>query len=215
MSILIDAGITRVGASRIVRNTYSLLSTTLLFTALVSWATMDVNLGFPIYIGALIGSFVLLFVIMKQRNSAMGLVALFGFAALEGVALGPTVSHYLKSPGGNEVVTEATFLTAAAFVGLSAYVHITRKDFSAWAGMLMTGLVVVVVASLIGFFIPSSAYQLMVASLSAIVFSGYILYDTSRLILGGETNYIMATLSLYLDVLNLFLALLRLLGGRR
>jgi modulator of FtsH protease len=81
--------------------------------------------------------------------------------------------------------------------------------------MLMTGLVVVVVASLIGFFIPSSAYQLMVASLSAIVFSGYILFDTSRLILGGETNYIMATLSLYLDVLNLFLALLRLLGGRR
>jgi modulator of FtsH protease len=122
----------------------------------------------------------------------------------------------MRTPTGATVVSEASLLTAAVFVSLSAYVHITKKDFSAWGGMLFTGLIVLIVASVIGlFFLSSSAYQLTLSAISAIIFSGFILFDTSRLVRGGETNYIMAALSLYLDVLNLFLDLLRLLSSDR
>jgi len=101
-----------------------------------------------------------------------------------------------------------------AFLSLSAYVHVTRRDFSALRGMLFVGLVVVVIASIIGIFVPSQAFQMAIAGVSALVFCGYILYDTSEIIHGGETNYILAAMRLYLDILNLFMSLLRLLSRR-
>ena len=130
------------------------------------------------------------------------------------LSLGPTIHMYLHMPQGSTTVAEASGLTALAFVALSAYVHITRKDFSFLSGMLFVGLIVVVVASLVGLFVPSQAYQMTIAAVSALLFCGYILYDTSDIIHGGETNYIVAAMRLYLDILNLFLSLLRLLSRR-
>lgn len=200
--------------SRVLKNTYTLLAGTLLFTAGITWVTQDTTLSPWAYLGSIIGSFALLFVTMRLRNSALGLLALFGFAGLEGFSLGPTINFYLHTPNGSATVADASGLTALAFVALSAYVHISRKDFSAWSGMLFVGLVVVVVASVIGLFVPSQAYQMALAGVTALLFCGYILYDTSEIIHGGETNYIMAAMRLYLDILNLFLSLLRLLSRR-
>jgi|SRR5450631_69870 len=210
----VRTGYAESSESRVLKNTYTLLSGTLLFTAGVTWVTQDIHLSPFAYLGSIIGSFVLLFATMRLRNSAMGLLALFGFAGLEGLSLGPTINFYLHTPQGSTTVAEASGLTALAFVALSAYVHVSRKDFSAWSGMLFVGLIVVVVASLVGLFIPSQAYQMAIAGLSALLFCGYILYDTSDIIHGGETNYIMASMRLYLDILNLFMSLLRLLSRR-
>ena len=201
--------------SRVLKNTYTLLSATLLFTAAVTWATQGVRLAPGAYFACVIGSFALLFVTMRLRNSGFGLLALFGFAGLEGFALGPVISQYTHAPGGSSVVATAAGLTAAAFLGLSTYAQVSRRDFSAWGSMLFAGLLVVVVAGLINLFVGSSAASLALAAVSSILFCGYIVYDTSRIVQGGEANYIMATLQLYLDILNLFLSLLRLLGGSR
>jgi len=162
----------------------------------------------------MIGSFGLLFAVIGLRNSAFGLLALFGFAGLEGLSLGPVINAYLHTPNGSTTVAEASGLTALAFLALSAYVHITRRDFSALRGMLFVGLIVVLVASIIGIFVPSQAYQMAIAGVSALLFCGYILYHTSEIIHGGQTNYILAAMQLYLDILNLFMSLLRLLSRR-
>ena len=151
---------------------------------------------------------------MGLRNSAYGLLALFAFAGLEGLSLGQIVRMYLHMPGGSDTVAGAAGLTALAFLSLSAYVHVTRRDFSAWRGMLFVGLIVVVVASFVGIFVHSLAYQMALSSVCALLFCGYILYDTSDIIHGGETNYIMASVRLYLDIINLFLSLLQLLSRR-
>jgi modulator of FtsH protease len=201
-------------ATRVLKNTYILLSGTLLLTAAVTWGTREIPLPTWAYLGSIIGSFVLLFVTMRLRNSGLGLLALFGFAALEGLSLGQVINAYLHTPNGASTVADATGLTALAFLGLSTYVHVSGKDFSALRGMLFVGLIVVVVASVIGLFVPSQAYQMTLAAVSALLFCGYILYDTSDIIHGGETNYIMATMRLYLDILNLFMDLLRLLSRR-
>jgi len=200
--------------SRVLKNTYTVLAATLLLTAFVTWATHDLGLSPWISLGALIGAFALLFAIIHLRNSGLGLLALFGFAGLQGLGIAPTINFYLHTPNGTATVADATGLTALAFFALSAYVHVTRRDFSALRGMLFVGLIVVVVAGLVGMFIPSQAYQLTVAAVSSLLFCGYILYDTSDIIHGGETNYIIAAMRLYLDILNLFLSLLRLLSRR-
>lgn len=215
MTTLVSRSTVGIEVSNLIKNTYALLSASLLFTAAVSWAAMDLHLPLWAYLSCIIASFALIFGIYKARNSGLGILGLFIFAGLQGVALGPVISNVLKTPHGSEAVAMASFLTASVFVGLSAYVHLTKKDFSAWGGMLFAGLLVVVVASLIGLFISSSAYQSTISAVSALVFCGYILYDTSRIVTGGETNYIIATLKLYLDVLNLFLDLLNLLTARR
>ncbi len=200
--------------ARVLKNTYTLLAATLLFTSGVTWVTQDMPFPGWVYIASMVGSFVLLFATMGLRNSALGLLALFGFAGLEGLALGPMIRFYLHLPGGSTTVAEAAGLTALAFLSLSAYVHVTRRDFSAMRGMLFVGLIMVLVASVIGIFVPSHAFQMAIAGVCALVFCGYILFDTSAIILGGETNYIMASMRLYLDILNLFQSLLQLLSRR-
>jgi len=200
--------------SRILKNTYTLLSATLLFTAGITWMTQGIVLSPLAYFASIIGGFALLFVTIRLRNSALGLLALFAFAGLQGLSIGQIVNFYMRTANGSTTVAEAAGLTAVAFIGLSAYVHISRKDFSFMSGMLNVGIWVLVIASLIGFFVPSQAYQLAMASLGAILFSGFILYDTSAIIHGGETNYIIAAMRLYLDIINLFLDLLQLLSRR-
>lgn len=200
--------------SRVLKNTYTVLAGTLMFTAAVTWLTQGMGLPGWVSLVAMVLGFVLLFAIVRLRNSGLGLVALFGFAGLEGLALAPIINVYLHTPNGTATVADASGLTALAFLALSAYVHISRRDFSGLRGMLFVGLIVLVVASLVGIFIPSQAYQMAIAAVSALIFSGYILYDTSDIIHGGETNYIIAAMRLYLDIINLFLSLLRLLSNR-
>jgi modulator of FtsH protease len=202
-------------SNQLVRDTYRLLSATLVVTALMAWLGMWLQMGMGAYLVCAVGGFALMFVVMKTRNSGWGLVALMAFACLEGLSLGPIVSHYARSPDGAQTVSLAALLTGVVFGGLSFYVHTTRRDFSAWSGMLYAGIIVLVLASLVGLFVHSSAYQMTLAAISALVFSGFILFDTSRIVRGEETNYIMATMQLYLDIVNLFLDLLQLLGNRR
>jgi modulator of FtsH protease len=200
--------------SRVLKNTYTVLAGTLMFTAAVTWLAQGMGLPGWVSLVALVLGFLLLFVVMRLRNSGLGLVALFGFAGLEGLGLAPTINFYLHTPNGTATVADATGLTAVAFLALSGYVHVTRRDFSGLRGMLFVGLIVLIVASLVGLFIPSQAFQLALAAVSALIFCGYILYDTSDIVHGGETNYIMASMRLYLDIINLFLSLLRLLSNR-
>ena len=157
------------------------------------------------------------FVLPKTANSSSGIYVVFGFTALMGGALGPTLNHYLAMANGGEIVMQALGGTALVFFTLSGYVLTTRKDFSFMGGFLMTGLVVLVMVSVVlmlgsffGFHVPAA--QLALSAGIVLLMSGFILFDTSRIIHGGETNYLMATVSLYLNIYNLFTSLLYLLG---
>ena len=124
--------------------------------------------------------------------------------------IGPTLTHYINMPGGSSTVLTAAVITTAVTLALTAYVHKTGKDFSRMGGFLFAGLIVVILASIAAMFVP--AMQAGVSAVAALLFSGFILYDTSRLVRGEETNYVMAAVSMYLNVLNLFLSVLQLLG---
>lgn len=201
---------TSVNTSSLVRNTYLLLGMTLVWSAL--WSVVGTNIAWSGVgvIACMAAAFAALFATMYLRNSAWGLATVFAFTGLMGLSLGPTLTAFLAMPNGSALVTQAVGLTAIITFGLSAYVFKTGKDFSRWGGFLFAGLITVVIASIAAIFIP--AMQAAVAGASALLFSGFILYDTSRLVRGEEENYIMAAIGMYLNILNLFLALLRILG---
>lgn len=203
---------------KVLRNTYSLLSVTLLVSAISAFVGMAIGLS---HIVALVLSFgaigVLWFVLPKVANSSKGILAVFAVAAMLGAGLAPTLSYYLGTANGGMIIMQALGGTALVFFALSGYVLTTRKDFSFMGGFLMVGLITVVIASLafmvLGLFgIHMPAASLAISAVVVLLMSGFILYDTSAIIHGGETNYIMATVRLYLDILNLFTALLHLLG---
>jgi modulator of FtsH protease len=151
-----------------------------------------------------------LFYLHKNRNTAAAVPAMLTFTGLSGLGLGPTLSHYINLPGGSATVLSAALITTAVTLALTAYVYKTGKDFSRLGGFLFAGLIVVLLAAIAALFIP--AMQAMVSAAGALLFSGFILYDTSRLVRGEEDNYVMAAVSMYLNVLNLFLSILQLLG---
>lgn len=151
-----------------------------------------------------------LFYLHKKRNTAAAVPAMLTFTALSGLGLGPTLTHYINMPGGSSTVLTAAVITTAVTLALTAYVHKTGKDFSRMGGFLFAGLIVVILASIAALFVP--AMQAGVSAVAALLFSGFILYDTSRLVRGEEDNYVMAAVSMYLNVLNLFLSVLQLLG---
>lgn len=203
---------------KVLRNTYSLLSVTLLVSAISAFVGMAIGLS---HIVALVLSFgaigVLWFVLPKVANSSKGILVVFAVAAMLGAGLAPTLSYYLGTANGGMIIMQALGGTALVFFALSGYVLTTRKDFSFMGGFLMVGLITVVIASLafmvLGLFgIHMPAASLAISAVVVLLMSGFILYDTSAIIHGGETNYIMATVRLYLDILNLFTALLHLLG---
>ena len=204
---------------KVLRNTYSLLAVTLLVSAISAFIGMVVGLPHMLSIVMSIGAIGLLwFVLPKVANSSKGILVVFAVAALLGAGLAPTISYYLQSANGGMIVMQALGGTALVFFALSGYVLTTRKDFSFMGGFLMVGLITVVVASLafvvLGMFgVHMPAMQLALSAVIVLLMSGFILYDTSAIIHGGETNYIMATVRLYLDILNLFTALLHLLGA--
>ena len=205
-------GVSEVEVSKLFRNTYTLLAMTLAFSALVAFTSMSLNLPHPGLIITLVGFYGLLFLTSKLRNSAWGLVSTFVFTGFLGYTLGPILNAYLSLPNGGQLVTMALGLTALVFFGLSAYAILTRKDFSFLSGFIMAGFIVLLGAVVASFFFQMSGLQLAISAGFVLFSSAVILYQTSAIIHGGEANYLMATITLFVSIYNLFLSLLQLLG---
>lgn len=203
---------TALGTNKLIRNTYLLLSMTLLFSAATAGISMALNLPHPGLILTLVGYFGLLFLTHKLRNSAWGLAAVFALTGFMGLTLGPIIQAYLGFPNGGETVMTALGGTGAIFLGLSAYALSTRKDFSFLGGFLMVGILVAFLGSLAAALFSLPMVGLAMSAMFILLMSGFILYQTSQLIHGGEDNYILATVSLYVSIYNLFLSLLQILG---
>ncbi|MFY0676457.1 MAG: Bax inhibitor-1/YccA family protein [Neptuniibacter sp.] len=198
--------------NKVLRNTYALLSMTLIFSAITAGVSLVLQLPHPGVIISLVGFFGLYFLTTKLRNSVWGLPSVFALTGFMGYTLGPIVGYYLSMPGGGTIVMNAMGMTGLIFLGLSAYVLTTRKDFSFMGGFIMVGMLLAFVASLGAIFFDIPALALAVSAMCVLLMSGFILYETSNIIHGGETNYIMATVSLYISIYNLFTSLLHLLG---
>jgi modulator of FtsH protease len=198
--------------NRVVRNTYALLSMTLIFSAVTAAASVALNLPHPGLIITLVGYFGLLFLTTKFRNSGVGVLSVFGLTGFMGYTLGPIITHYLGLPNGGTTVAMAMAGTATIFLALSGYALTTRKDFSFMGGFLTAGILVAFLASLAAIFLEIPALSLAISAAFVLLMSGLILYETSNIIHGGETNYVMATVSLFVSIFNLFTSLLQLLG---
>lgn len=198
--------------SRVLRNTYALLSMTLLFSAAVAAVSMSMKLPGPGLLLTLGGYFGLLFAIHRLQNSVWSLPAVFALTGFMGYSLGPVLSHTLALPGGGQTVALALGATGATFLGLSAWVLTTRRDFSFMGGFLFAGMIIAVVAGLAAVFFEIPALGLAVSGMVALLSAGLILFETSNIVNGGERNYVLATVSLYVSVFNLFTSLLSLFG---
>ncbi|MBP8898624.1 MAG: Bax inhibitor-1/YccA family protein [Sulfuritalea sp.] len=201
-----------LATNKVIRNTYLLLSMTLAFSAVVAGISVALKLPHPGIILTLVGFFGLLFGITKMRNSAMAIPLVFVLTGFMGYTLGPVINRYLGMPNGGEIVMQAMGATAVIFIGLSAYALTTKKDFSFMGGFLMVGILVAFVASLAAIFLGIPALSLAISAAFVLLMSGLILFETSNIIHGGETNYVMATVSLFVSIFNLFTSLLHLLG---
>ena len=201
-----------LSTNKVIRNTYTLLSLTLLFSALTAGIAVMTNMPFMNPIITLVGYFGLLFLTTRFRNSALGLLFVFALTGFMGLTLGPIISAYLHLPNGGQIVMTAMGGTGVIFLGLSGYALTTRKDFSFIGGFLMVGILVAFLASIASLFLAMPGLSLAVSAMFILLMSGLILYQTSEIIHGGETNYIMATVTLYIAIYNLFLSLLQLLG---
>lgn len=204
--------------NKVIRNTYLLLAMTLVFSAITAAISMAMNPPFILYLGSVIVSFVLIFVLNKKQNSAAALPLTFAFTGLMGFGLGPLLNHYLGLPNGGEIVMTAMGMTALTFVGLSAYVLTSRKDFSFMGGFLSAGMIVALIAMVALFVLPMfgvnvGGMHLALSGVVVLLMAGFILYDTSNIVNGTYTNYIMATVSLYLNIYNLLVHLLSLVGA--
>ena len=203
---------TAISSNRVVRNTYLLLSLTLLFSALTAGASMALKLPHPGLIIALVGYFGLLFLTTKFRNSGLGIAFVFALTGFMGYTLGPILNAYLGLPNGGQLVMTAMAASATIFLGLSGYALVSRKDFSFMGGFLLVGILVAFLAGLGAIFFELTGLSLAVSAMFVLLMSGLILYETSNIIHGGETNYVMATVTLYVSIFNLFTSLLHLLG---
>ena len=198
--------------NKVIRNTYSLLSMTLMFSALTAGASMALNLPHPGLILTLVGYFGLLFLTSKFRDTGLGLAFVFALTGFMGYTLGPILNAYMGMANGSQIVTTAMAGTGAIFLGLSGYALTSRKDFSFMGGFLLTGILVAFLAGLGAMVFEMPGLSLAVSAMFVLLMSGLILYETSNIIHGGETNYIMATVTLYVSIFNLFTSLLHLLG---
>ena len=201
-----------LATNKVIRNTYILLSMTLLFSALTAGLSVAFSLPHPGLLITLVGYFGLLFLTSKFRNSSMGLVFVFALTGFMGLTLGPIISAYLSIPNGDQIVMTALGATGVIFLSLSGYALTSRKDFSFMGAFLMVGILVAFLAGLASVFFTMPGLSLAVSAMFVLLMSGLILYETSQLVHGGETNYIMATYGIYLSIFNLFISLLNLLG---
>jgi modulator of FtsH protease len=199
--------------NKVLRNTYLLLSATLAFSAIVAGIAYALELP---YLGpwiTLIGYFALLFAVHKTADSAWGLLSVFALTGFMGYTLGPIISLYVKAiPDGHSVVMAAFGITAAAFTGLSAYAIKSGRRFSFMGGFLMVGILTAFILGIVSLVFSMPALSLAVSGMFVLLMAGLILYETGEIVHGGETNYIHATVTLYVSIYNLFTSLLHLLG---
>jgi len=201
-----------IESNKVLKNTYTLLSMTLLFSAVTAGISMSLNLPHPGLVLTLVGYFGLLFLTSKYRNESLGLLFVFGLTGFMGYTLGPIMNSYMATTNGGQVVMTAMGATGAIFLGLSGYALTSRKNFSFMGSFLMVGIIVAFLAGLGALFFEMPGLSLAVSAMFVLLMSGLILYETSNIIHGGETNYIMATVTLYVSIFNLFTSLLHLLG---
>jgi modulator of FtsH protease len=207
--------ISTVTTNELVRKTYTLLAGTLVTTALAAVSGMGMAFPHQHPFVLMILAFGALFAVLLTgaKKSPVALPLVFVFAGLMGLSLGPALTATLALANGAQIIAEAAGGTAIVFGGLSLYAWTTKRDFSFLGGFLLTGLIIAILAGIANFFLHMPALQLTVAAAVLLLFSGYTLFDTSRLVRGGETNPIYITVALYLDVLNIFVALLQLLDA--
>jgi modulator of FtsH protease len=206
-----EAGV--LATNKVLRNTYLLLSMTLLFSAMTAGVAMMINMPAMNFLVILGGYMALLFLTTKLRNSMWGIVSTFAFTGFMGLTLGPLLNHYLHAfANGQQLIMTALGGTGVIFLGLSAYALTTKKDFSFMGGFLMVGILVAFLAGIGALIFSIPALSLAVSAMFILLMSAMILFETSNIIHGGETNYIMATISLYVSIYNLFISLLQILG---
>jgi modulator of FtsH protease len=202
----------RPQAAKVLRNTYALLSLTILFAAGIAALAVTNAWPAPGLVITLVGYFGLLFAVHKLQNSGWALPAVFALTGFMGYTLGPLLSRTLELPGGAGTIVSALAATGATFVALSAYVLTTRRDFSFMGGFLFAGMVIALVLALVAYFFTMTALALAVSGMVALLSVGLILFETSRIVNGGETNYVLATVGLFVSAFNLFTSLLSLFG---
>ena len=207
------ASVSELATNKVLRNTYMLLSMTLLFSALMAGLAMTLNMPPLGVVVTMVGYFGLLFATHKFSNSALGLVCVFALTGFMGLTLGPIINGYLGAyANGSELVMTALGGTGVIFIALSAYALTTRKNFNFLGSFLMVGVLVAFLAGIGAIVFAIPALSLAVSGMFILLMSGLILYETSEIVHGGETNYILATVSLYVSIYNLFLSLLQILG---
>ena len=205
-------GVDNPQAAKVLRNTYALLSLTILFAAGIAALAVANSWPAPGLIITLVGYFGLLFAVHKLQNSGWALPAVFALTGFMGYTLGPLLSRTLELPGGAGTIVAALAATGATFVALSAYVLTTRRDFSFMGGFLFAGMMIALVLALVAYFFTMPALALAVSAMVALLSVGLILFETSRIVNGGETNYVLATVGLFVSAFNLFTSLLSLFG---
>ncbi len=212
-SVITQTGSSAVSSNKVLKNTYLLLSATLGFSAVMAMVSMAIGVPPITYLVAVIGAMVLgIFVLPRAAKSTSGIGVIFGITGLLGFGLGSILSMYLALPNGPQVIATAFAGTGIIFLGLSGYALTAKRDFSFMGGFLFAGMMVVVLAMVANIFLQIPALALAVSAGIILVMSGFILFDTSRIVRGGETNYIMATYGLYLSIFNIFISLLSILG---
>lgn len=202
-----------VAVNKVLKNTYLLLSATMVFSAMMAGLSMVLNIGFGAHLFSSIAAIALVwFVLPRTANSEKGILTVFAFTGLLGFGLGPVINHYLNTANGTQIVAQALAGTGIIFMALSGYVMTTKKDFSYLAGFLMTGMIIAVVAMIANIFLNIPVLSLAISGAIIFIMSGFILFETSQIINGGQRNYILATASLYLSIYNIFVNLLHILG---
>lgn len=200
--------------NKVLKNTYALLSATLFFSVIMALVSMAVEPPRSIGLFTMLGALGLIwFALPRTANSSKGLWVVFGITGLLGFGIGPMLNSYLEMSNGGQIVATAFSGTGLIFLGLSGYALTSKKDFSFMAGFLMVGLVIAVVAMIGNIFFQIPALSLAISAAVILIMSGFILYDTSAIIRGEQTNYIIATVGMYLSIFNIFIHLLNLLGA--
>lgn len=199
--------------NKVIKNTYMLLSATLLFSAFTALVSVLLHMPMWTYLVSVIGAMLLgIFVLPKTANSSSGLGVIFLITGLMGFGLGAVLSMYLALPNGPQIVATSLGGTGIIFMGLSGYALTSKRDFSFMGGFVFAGMMVMMLAVLANIFMQIPALHLAIAAGFILLMSAYILFQTSQMINGGETNYIMATYGLYLAIFNIFISLLQILG---
>jgi len=202
-----------LSTNKVLRNTYALLSVTLIFSAIMAMVSTMMNTGYGVSMACSFGALALIwFVLPRTANSGAGIAVVFAFTGLLGFGLGPILNHYLQLANGAELIATAMGGTAIIFLGLSGYALTTQRDFSFLGGFLFAGIIVLILASVASIFLQMPGLSLAISAAAIMIFSGFLLFETSRIINGGETNYVLATSMIFLSIYNIFTSLLHLLG---